>query len=598
MKRIISMALILALLCGVLSACSTLEDGDKGAIIDVYFTDELYNFDPALSYTDDSMVKITALLFEGLTYLDDNGNWKKAIMDKYTYTTDEEKGEYKLLIDLKSTKWSDGRTVQAADFVYAWKRIIDPEFRGDASSLLYDIRNARKVKFGDASIDDFGASAVDTYTLQVLFEHDIDTDAFFKTVASPALVPQREDTVASNSEYWARKTSTILTNGPFALKQIDYGHTLRIERNSYYFRDTDKPDALDKYVIPWRIVTHYDYGDINAQFDAYMNSSIWYLGTIPLAQREAVKKQAVISDELATHTYYFNVKNDLFKDARVRRALSMAIDREQIVSIVTYAKAATGLIPYGVSDANGKKDFREVADSESKLISTAADMDGAKALLREAGVSGGSFDLTVKDNEQDKAVAEAVARVWKDLGFNVKVKALKGSRIGGSNDAISNLYEDKFNDAYSKGDFDVIAVDMNMLTTDAFGALSVFADDFSGGGVDLRSENYDVKGHITGYSNSEYNDLIERAYAATDSSERTALLHQAEQMLAEDMPVIPLIYLQDAYLINKKVLSGYKDGFNGTRDFTRMKMKNYMAYKEAILAAEQKEAEETASALK
>ena len=69
-------------------------------------------------------------------------------------------------------------------------------------------------------------------------------------------------------------------------------------------------------------------------------------------------------------------------------------------------------------------------------------------------------------------------------------------------------------------------------------------------------------------------------------------------MLAEDMPVIPLIYLQDAYLINKKVLSGYKDGFNGTRDFTRMKMKNYMAYKEAILAAEQKEAEETANALK
>ena len=74
----------------------------------------------------------------------------------------------------------------------------------------------------------------------------------------------------------------------------------------------------------------------------------------------------------------------------------MAIDREQIVSIVTYAKAATGLILYGVSDANGKKDFREVADSESKLISTTADMDGAKALLREAGISGGSFDLTVR----------------------------------------------------------------------------------------------------------------------------------------------------------------------------------------------------------
>jgi len=591
MKRIISLVLCLVMVCFAYTSCSTLEEDDKGAIIDVYLNDELYNFDPSLAYTDDNMVKVCSLIYEGLTTLNDKGDWEKAMMDNYEYTVDEEEGVYKLVCELITTKWSDGRTVQAADFVYAWKRILDPEFKGDAAALLFDIKNARSVKFGDCSIDDLGVTSIDTYTLQVLFEHDIDVDEFFKTVASVALVPLREDVVASNSENWAKKTTTIVCNGPFALKEIEYTKLLRVERNAYYKRDVEENEMLDSYVIPWRIVTHYSYGDIEQQYQLYKSGSIFYMGTIPLAHRAEEKSNAIITDELSTHSYYFNTNNELFKDARVRQALSMAIDRNEIVNIVTYGKAATGLIPYGVDD-NGD-DFRENADKNGALINTTADVEGAKALLKEAKVTSGSFAITVKANsEQDIAVAQYVAEVWSSLGFKVKLNKVEPSK---SKAGIEKAMDDNFNLKYLAGDFDVIAVDMNMLTLDAYGNLAQYAADFCGAGVDMRSENYDQYIHVTGYDSKEYNELIEKIFASTDDAERSSLLHDAEKLLMTDMPITPLFFNQDAYLINDKVLSGADTTIFATHDFTRLKMKNYMAYKEAILAQEEAAADETAA---
>ena len=447
------------------------------------------------------------------------------------------------------------------------------------------MKNARKCKMGDCSIDDFGATSIDLYTLQILFEHDIDIDEFFKTAASVALVPLRDDVVASNSEHWAQKTTSIVCNGPFAIKEIEYTKRLRIERNAYYKRNVEENERLDKYVIPWRIVTHYSYGDLEEQYNLFNKNSLFYLGTIPLSKRAEEAKHATVSDELATHTYVFNLNNDLFKDARVRQALSMAIDRNEIVNLVTFARPATGLIPLGVDDANGKGDFRETADKSGVLVNSTADLEGAKKLLKEAKVSGGSFDLSIKDNEQDIAIAEYVAGVWKQLGFKVNVKKVVGTR----SKKIEKAFDDNFNIAYQNGDYDVIAIDMNMLTTNAYSELALFATDFAGGGVDMHTKSYDVNGVINGYENKEYNELIEKVFTSTDSAERTALLHEAEAKLIADMPVMPIIFLQDAYLINSKVLSGEKDTILGTRDFSKLKMKNYMSIKEQILAAEAEE---------
>lgn len=574
MKKITALLLCIIMLAGVLCSCTTLKKGDKGMAIDIYLSSELYDFDPATAYTDASMAKVFSMIYEGLTRLDSKGGWQKALMTGYSFKEIPDKNEYKLRIDLGSTKWTDGRTVQAADFVFAWKRILDPEFPCEAAALLYDVKNAQAAKLGDVSIDDVGVKAVETYVLEITFNYKVDIDRFMLNLASPALVPLREDVVLKSSD-WAKKATTIVSNGPFAVKENDNGKTLRIERSSYYYlkdgASSNAKEPLDKYVIPYRLVTKYSTGDLNSQLEAYKNGKVLYLGEIPLSARQEYKKQAVVTDELNTHTYYFNNNNKLFSDARVRKALSMAIDREKIANeIVVFAKAASGLVPGKVFDANSKTYFR---NKGGDLISTSADVAGAKALLAEAKVNGGAFALSVRDNEVDVAIAEYVASVWKELGFNVSI-----NKLASKSTSTDGVYTDEFNKAYMAGDFDVIAVDMQLLSPTAITALAPFALEYSGNGVDMNSATYDLYSHVTGYASEEYNALIKEAYAEKDETKRTEILHRAEEMLLNDMPVMPIIFTQDAYLVNKQ-LSGIGKSYFGASDFTRMTQKNYYKYK-------------------
>lgn len=573
MKRVLSLLLCAVMLLGTLAGCTTLAKDDKGMIIDVYLSTEMVDFDPALHYNDNAMVKVFDLIYEGLTNLDEKGKWENALMNEYELRGNDEDGWY-LLVNLKYTRWTDGRSVQAADFVYAWKRILDPEFQSEAAVMLFDIKNARKVKLGDATVDDVGVAAVDTYTLQIDFEQKPDLDKFFTTMASSAFVPLREDVVARDED-WARQASSIMTNGPFALKELTLGEIMRLERNTYYFLSGEDNEALDKFVIPYRLITNYSYGDAAAQLAKFEAGELFYLDEIPLDARAKYKDTAVISDEMATHSYYFNTNNELFADARVRRALSMAIDRNEIVNIVTYAKAATGLVPCNVFDTERGTSFREVGGD---VISASADVAGAQALLKEAGVNGGSFTLTIRENQVDRAIAEYVKGVWEALGFKVTIEVPKPARVA-NQDIVA--YFDTFTEAYLNGDFDVIAVDLQSVTPDAFATLAPFAVSFSGNGVDMASETYDLYGHVTGYASEEYSALIEAAYTAEDADARAAALHDAEKQLLTDMPVAPLVFLQDAYLVHGD-LSGYESSYYATRVFNRMKLKNYTAYLPAV----------------
>ncbi len=570
-----ALSLILAALMGVTSlvGCTTLEGDDKGAIIDMHLTTEVYNFDPQCSIVDDAQLKVLSLIYEGLTTIDENGKWQKALMKSYSIEVDDGE-EFAIIINLKDTRWSDARTVQAADFVYSWKRLLEADAHNEAASLLYDVKNARAIKMGDKSIDDLGVSAVDTYVLRVEFEQKIDLDLFFETCSSIALVPLREDVITRNgSDVWATKPATIVVNGPFVPREMVAGEILRLERSGYYYLNPEKNEALDKYVIPFRLLTKYTTGDANAQLSAYENGNIFYNGELPLDQRAALESEATVSDMMTTHTYVFNTTNPLFEKAEVRRALSMAIDRDTLADIVVYADAATGYIPTKVFDSVRGTSFREVGGD---VISASADAAAAKSLLQSAGVTSGSFSITVRaGNAVDLAIANYVELAWEALGFTVTVKEIAPTSIRLEDDEYP---KDAFLAAYDSGDFDVIAIDMNMLSPDAFGALSQFSAPFSGNGVDMNSETYDMYTHISGYSDSDYDALIESAFAEKDRAKRATILHQAEEKLLNDMPVCPLLFLKDAYLASEE-LSGISSDYYGTRDFNDTKLKDYMVYK-------------------
>jgi ABC-type dipeptide transport system, periplasmic component len=575
MKKILCLLLSLVLIGASAVSCAKTTDEnstDKGSIIPVYLTTEIYDFDPATANTDDAATKILGMIYEGLYKYDENGKLTQGIASGYKVIENPEDNLYELEIYLKDTAWSDGRSVQAADFVYAIKRVLEPEFRGEAASMLMDIKNAKAVKAGDMSIDDLGVYDADTKVLQIQFETSIDYEAFLDVLASPLLYPVREDVVSKATD-WSSNTSILVCNGPFVVRTFDPGKSLILERNIYYFRNIED-DALTKYVIPYRLAINFGM-TAEEQLTSFENNTLVYDSEIPLSKRSEYADKVTLNDTLTECAYLFNTTKAPFDKPEVRKALSLAIDRQAIVDKIVYATPAEGLITKGVFEDGykGKKQFRDVGGS---LISASADIATAKSLLSSAGVSGGDITLTIRDNEVDQATAALVTAAWSQLGFNVTVRTL-GFETYKENEY--DLVRDLFKQAYSSGDFDVIAVDLSMYSTNAFGNLASYALEFSGGALDLASGNFDLVPGVTGFNNDQYNALIASAYDEKDIAKRSTILHDAEKMLIDLAPVVPLFVYQDASVTGAD-LSGVKDSYYGYHYFAKAKLKNYLTYQE------------------
>ena len=343
MKRVVALALCLIMAVLALASCGgsiALDAEDKGDIFNAYIAGDMFSFDPGKDFTDENASKYYGMIYEGLFRLNKDGKVENALAKSVKIVEDDTKGEYKMQIALKETKWSDGNALTADDFVYAWKRIMKSNYKSTAAGLLYDVKNARAVKAGDVSVDELGVSAPSTYMLEISFEGKIDYENFKKNLASLALVPLRESAVTEDLDNWARRHATLVTNGPFAIKSINREEgTMRIERNVYYYRDTLE-DKLDRYVNPYRINVTFikdedakltsgqkvKPDDLEAIYEQYLAGEVLYMGDIPLSKRAEVKKNAHVTDANSTYSYLFNTNNELFSDYRVRAALSMAID--------------------------------------------------------------------------------------------------------------------------------------------------------------------------------------------------------------------------------------------------------------------------------
>ena len=601
MKRIFAFLLCALMVVSCFVSCgSEINVDNPGAYISMYLTDEVYDFDPAYAYNNESALRVVSLLFAPLFSLDENGKVKNELVKSYEIFEDPKASEYKLTLTLEDSYWSDGTPVSANDVVFSWKRILEVESTSEAAALLYDIKNARKVKEGDLSIDALGIYAVNTTTVEIFFEEKLDANGspaidyngFMRNLTSYALVPLRE-MIVSRTDDWAKKPATMVCSGPFTLRKVSYdkdNRTLVLERNAYYLRDKEVDD-LDKKVTPYRLVIDYTKTEEEIMA-AYEAGEIFYVGDIPLSLRGDYASVADVRDEMSTHTYYLNEKaiiggKALFAEQAVREALSLALDREAIANAVVFAKAATALVPYGVFDANSaKKQFRAVGGD---LISSAADMSAAKAKLSAAGIDPSQYTFAITVAAYDEvhvAIAEMVKDAWCELGFKVKVNAIDvetNDDLGTTGEVATDIKDDIFAETIRSGDYQVAAVDLVAYTPDAFGILAPFAKGFSGQGMDmdLRDENnqpyYVIPPHKTGFDNEEYNALIEKAYATTSASERATILHDAEKALMASMPVIPIVFNQTATLTSKD-LSGVKTSYYGTSVFSGAKLKDYEKY--------------------
>lgn len=613
MKRVISLSLCLIVLLSALVGCAKKDPEDKGAYVTMYLTEPVYNFDPARAYENEAVLKIVSLLFEPLFTLDDNGKVKKALAKSYKI----DKEENSMIITLNETAWSDGTPVSANDAVYAWKRLLDPSASFEAASLLYDIKGARDAKEGEISIDDVQMSAWNQTEIQIYFNEGVDYDRFLMNLTSVALAPLRENIVNQTfNEYdWAKSPATFYSSGPFKLRELSYEKKdagLVLERNAYYFRDKDK-DAQDKYVRPYQIIVDYT-KSANDLMAAYEAGQIFYVGDIPMSVRGNWVSEDNTTDALSTHTYVLNqnaviqynlnsgyqqlisptsvVNLDLeegvdgdkiFAIPEVRKALSLAIDREAIANAVVLARAATALVPYGIFETDSKKElFREIGQD---IIAPTASMEEAKALLNEAGVDASKYMFAISVADYDtvhKEIAKKVAEAWTALGFRVGVKAIKlienpEEHIDKTTqEPILGIMDDTFAETYAQNLYEVAAVDLVAYSADASSVLARFAKHFTGNAAATTSE-FIIPTHRTGYDSEEYNEKMEEVFEATDAETRAALLHEAEAILMEDLPVIPIVFNQNATLVSDE-LSKYEFTYYGTPVIKKMKLKDYELY--------------------
>lgn len=615
-KRII--ALILSIICclGLLTACYDKNiDGEviKGAEITLYLSEPVYDLDPALCYNNDSALQLTGLLFDTLFTINADGKIEKSIVADYEIEEDENTNEFSMMIYLKDGNcWSDGTVVSAEDVVYSWKRILNASFNSEAACLLYDIKNARQAKLGDCSIDDVGIYAHDSLTLQVNFEGKIDYDQFILNLTSPALAPLKESVVDDYAD-WSKRPATAVYSGPFMVRRVNYGLTddgtlnpeaaeLILERNPYYRRTKDDKH-LDKSVTPYRLIVDMSLTK-EQQLEKFAAGEIFYVGDIALSVRGDYLNTATIADVMSTHTYYLNQNADiakadgttekLFANKDVRLALSTAIDRNAIAQTVVYAKAASALVPYGVFNAGSvKESFRTVGGD---IISVSADKAAAQSYIASSGINPADYTFAISVRSEDEvhmAIAEAVKNAWCELGFNVTIDAV----VPTANDelyageAAKSFYDDIFAERYSANDYQVIAIDFLAPTPDAFSMLAPFARSLSGQGQDMANAAitgiYEDTPHKTGYDSAEFETIMEEAFAIkNDPAARAAKLHEAENLILADMPIIPIIFNQNAYIASGD-LSKYESNYYGFRNFNRLTLKDYIKYIETEAPVEE-----------
>jgi len=291
-------------------------------------------------------------------------------------------------------------------------------------------------------------------------------------------------------------------------------------------------------------------------------------------------EDAIVYDSLSTYTYIFNTNKAPFNNANVRLALSMAIDREYLANELVFAKPADGFISPAVWDSDSAKtSFRDAAGA---LIKTTADMKAAEKLVADVDKSE-TIVLTVRNTADEMLIATYVEEQWEKLGFDVEINAVTmdtdiwatqddGGRIVEVGSEVT-VYDDGIQAAYYSGEFDVLGLDYNMYSTNAFTALCGFTSDFNGNGLNYYFNSSKGESarksilHCSGYSDAEYDRIMKRALAEKDIAEKAGSLHAAEARLVHAMPVMPIVYNQSYYLVSE--IKGLKFNGYGNPVFTK-----------------------------
>lgn len=469
---------------------------------------------------------------EGLYRLGKNSKLEKALATSEKVSKDGKTYTY----TLRKSKWSDGSELTAKDFVYSWRRTVDPKTASQYSYLFSGIKNADAIVAGKKKADTLGVKAVGKYKLVVTLERRI---AYFdKLMGFAVFFPQSEKAVTKYGSKYGTASKYMLYNGPF--KQTGWtGSNLswKMVKNPYYW---DKKNVkLD--TITWSVQK-----TPSTSYNLYQSNKLDYTG-LDASQTKQLKNQKgyVTLNQGATFYMQFNqAKNKYLANTNVRKALSLALDRKGLTSSLGgNSVPANTLTPTQLTDVNGEDYTKRISKSaESFYPASPNKKEAVKYMnkgLKELGVSKFSFKILSDDTDSGKKTTEFLQSTFEST-FGNKVSV-----------SVQNLPFKTRLSRSTSGNFDVVISGWSADFADPISFLDLFT-----------STNPENNGK---WKNATYDKLIADSKTTASTSKRWDDLTKAEDILLNNVGVAPLYYNTNAALIRPTVKDVYQN--RGTWNF-------------------------------
>lgn len=492
---------------------TTEEEGPKE--LNVLIASEPPSLHPGLA-TDTTSGVILTNTFEGLMTMK---NGEAVVSGAESYEVSEDLLTYTFKLR-EGAKWTNGDPVTADDYAYTWNWVLNPENASEYASILYAIKGAEAYNLGEGSADDLGIKVIDEKTIEVTLE--VPTPYFLELAAFKTMYPIHKATQESNPN-WYTEASTIVSNGAYTVTDWVHSGSIVLTKSETYWDAANV--AIDKVNIAMveseaTEMTMFDSGEID-----YLGAPF---GSIALDSIERLKSEGLlnIADYSGIYWYKTNTTDPVMANVNIRKALAYGIDRASLLTNITKGEQqpALGIVPNSVAGFGDDEGYFKDGDFETAKEYLAKGLEE----LGLASPSDLTINLSYNTSEAHAAIAQFIQQGWtSELGINVKL-----------DNAEWQVYLEKLNTLdYQVGRMGWIA-DYN----DAYTFLEMY-------------NTADNGNNDTGWENTKYTELLKQSVAETDPAARTKILLDAEAIMMEEMPVIPIYYYTNLY-IKKDNVSG------------------------------------------
>ena len=507
MKKIflILTLLVFALSCGKKSG--------SGSTFTLNIVTEPSSIDPQIT-TDIPGGTVDELILEGLLRKDKTGKSVAGIAEKWEKSKDGLVWTFHLR---DGVKWSNGDPVTANDFKAGWIRGLNPDTAGSNASMLFVIKNGEKYNAKKVSENEVGIKVIDDKTLQVTLESPI--PYFDDLVTFKSFMPLNQKFYNKAKDKYFTEAEYTISNGPYTLEKWTHDSELKFKKNPNYWDGANvKTDNVELKIIA-----------TDSAVNAFKNKEVDVTAvTFEQAKEFAGKPELVKANDGGIYYLLFNTKENVFKNAKVRRAITMAINKEELVNKVLEGseKLTKTFTPSGIGLNGVSKDFpAEVATDQPKFNVAEAKKLLAEGLKEEGLSELPRFEILFNDTGSRKAIAEYIQESLRNnLGANVELDMVSGKeRI----------------ERTKKRDYQISLQNWTGDFLDPITYLDLFD-----------STNANNRGD---FKNVKYDELTKTVKSSADPKVRVPAMIEMEKLISEEQPVTILFQKQKLYLVNPKV---------------------------------------------